>query len=73
MLYFKFVRPSDIENYFFNEILCEFHHLLVITIGAIQFACRKLRIVSLINAFIYEIFTDFEYFRKASDDQLLKV
>lgn len=76
MLYvsnFKLVWPCDIKHYFFDKVLCEGHHLLVVTVGAVELACWKLRVVSLVDALVSKVLPDLEYLWKSPDDQFLKV
>ena len=64
----QLIRPRHIIHNLLNQILRKSHHLLVVTIGAIQLTSRELGIMCLVNALVAEVFADLEDFRKPADD-----
>lgn len=64
MLYmsdFQLVGPCDVEHYLFDQVLCESHHLLVVAIGTVKLAGRKLWVVCLVDALVSEVLADLEH------------
>lgn len=58
---FQLVGPCHIENYLFDQVLCESHHLIVVAIGAVKLAGRKLWVVCLVDALVSEVLADLEH------------
>lgn len=69
----KDVASGELLHHLGKHILGDVHQVIIISVGHVELAGCVLRVVSLINGFVSEVFADFEDSFQTSNNALLEV